>query len=56
MAGAVELYRQARPGGITPVVGLEVYVADHRQRRTRGGAHLTLLAETTEGYHNLIKL
>ena len=58
MSGAVELYRQATKRGITPVVGLEAYVVpDHRERPTRERRnHLTLLAETTEGYYNLIKL
>ena len=58
MSGAVELYRKASKRGITPVVGLEAYVVpDHRERPTRERRnHLTLLAETTEGYHNLIKL
>jgi DNA polymerase-3 subunit alpha len=56
MSGAVELYRQATKRGITPVVGLEAYVVpDHRERPTRERRnHLTLLAETTEGYYNLI--
>ena len=58
MSGAVELYRQATKKGITPVVGLEAYVVpDHRERPTKERRnHLTLLAETTEGYYNLIKL
>jgi DNA polymerase-3 subunit alpha len=58
MSGAVELYRQATKRGITPVVGLEAYVVpDHRERPSRERRnHLTLLAETTEGYYNLIKL
>jgi DNA polymerase-3 subunit alpha len=58
MSGAVELYKEARKRGITPIVGLEAYVVpDHRERPARENrAHLTLLAETTEGYYNLIKL
>ena len=58
MSGAVELYREARKRGITPVVGLEAYVVpDHRARPAREKrAHLTLLAATTQGYHNLIRL
>ena len=39
-----------------PIVGCEVYVADDRHRQAKGYAHLTLLAETNEGYGNLIKL
>src|SRR4029077_6883462 len=37
-------------------VGCEVYVADDRHTQAKGYAHLTLLAETNEGYANLIKL
>ena len=31
MSGAVELYREARKRGITPIVGLEAYVVPDRQ-------------------------
>ena len=58
MSGAVELYREARKRGIVPIVGLEAYVVpDHRQRPARESrAHLTLLAASTTGYNNLIRL
>ena len=58
MSGAVELFKEARKRGITPIVGLEAYVVpDHTARPPRESrAHLTLLAETTQGYYNLIKL
>ncbi len=58
MSGAVELYREASRRGITPIVGLEAYVVpDHRERPGRERRnHLTLLAESTEGYYNLIRL
>ena len=58
MAGAVELTRVAQKAGLRPVLGCEVYlVDDHAARPQREKrAHLTLLAETTEGYHNLIRL
>ncbi len=58
MSGAVELYKESRKRGIRPIVGLEAYVVpDHRARPARESrAHLTLLAETTRGYYNLIKL
>ncbi len=56
LAGIVELYREARARGVKPLVGCEVYVADDRRAQTKGYAHLTLLAETNEGYANLIKL
>src|SRR5437879_1281563 len=56
LAGAVELYKEAGKQGIKPVVGCEVYVADDRRAQQKGYAHLTLLAESNEGYGNLIKL
>src|SRR5262245_1202517 len=56
LAGAVELYREAGKVGVKPILGCEVYVADNRRELTKGYAHLTLLAETREGYANLIKL
>ena len=56
LAGAVELYREAGKQGVKPLLGCEVYVADDRKAQKKGYAHLTLLAETTEGYGNLIKL
>jgi DNA polymerase III subunit alpha len=56
LAGAVELYREAGKHGVKPIIGCEVYVADDRRAQTKGYAHLTLLAESNEGYANLIKL
>ena len=56
LAGIVELYREARKEGVKPIVGCEVYVADDRHAQSKGYAHLTLLAESNEGYANLIKL
>ncbi|HSC28501.1 MAG TPA: DNA polymerase III subunit alpha [Vicinamibacterales bacterium] len=61
MFSAIQFHDQARKRGITPILGCEVYVAPG-DRRIRSGTpgeaanHLVLLAETTEGYHNLIKL
>ena len=56
LAGAVELYKEAGKVGVKPVLGCEVYVADDRKAQQKGYAHLTLLAESNEGYANLIKL
>src|SRR5256886_16785233 len=56
LAGAVDLYKAARDEGVKPVLGCEVYVTDDRNAQQKGQAHLTLLAETNEGYGNLIKL
>ncbi len=56
LAGAVELYTQARKQGVKPILGCEVYVAEDRRAQAKGYAHLTLLARDNEGYANLIKL
>ncbi len=56
LAGAVELYREAGKHGVKPIIGCEVYLADDRRVQAKGYAHLTLLAESNEGYGNLIKL
>ena len=48
--------REAGKAGVKPIIGCEVYVADDRRAQTKGYAHLTLLAESNEGYANLIRL
>src|SRR6185436_9999677 len=58
---SVIFHDHARARGIKPILGCEVYVAPG-SRLTKSGNpgetqnHLVLLAETLEGYHNLIKL
>jgi DNA polymerase III subunit alpha len=56
LAGAIDLVKETKKQGVKPVLGCEVYVADDRKAQQKGYAHLTLLAETNEGYANLIKL
>jgi DNA polymerase-3 subunit alpha len=58
MNGAVELYKATKKHGIKPVLGLEAYYVDDRHVKDRKVErnHLTLLAETDEGYRNLVKL
>jgi DNA polymerase III subunit alpha len=56
LAGAVQLVKETGKRGVKPIVGCEVYVAENRKAQTKGYAHLTLLAETNEGYGNLIRL
>ncbi|HXH07893.1 MAG TPA: DNA polymerase III subunit alpha, partial [Vicinamibacterales bacterium] len=61
MFSAVQFHDEARRRGIKPILGCEVYVApDSRFARTgapgEAASHLVLLAETPEGYRNLIKL
>jgi DNA polymerase III subunit alpha len=56
LAGAIDLVKETKKQGVKPILGCEVYVADDRKAQQKGYAHLTLLAETNEGYANLIKL
>ncbi|MFH0794727.1 MAG: DNA polymerase III subunit alpha [bacterium] len=59
--GAVDFYKTAKKAGVKPIIGMEAYVAP-RGRRDRTGTerkatqHLTLLADSYEGYLNLAKL
>ena len=61
MFSAITFHDHAREHGVKPILGCEVYVAPG-SRHDRGGPvsenynHLVLLAETREGWHNLIKL
>jgi DNA polymerase-3 subunit alpha len=61
MFSAVAFHDAARKRGIKPILGCEVYVAPGA-RTDRSGTpgetanHLVLLSETSEGFHNLIKL
>lgn len=48
MYGAIEFYQACLDQGVKPIIGFEAV--------TDGDYHLTLLAETYEGYRNLIKL
>ncbi|MHC4977351.1 MAG: PHP domain-containing protein, partial [Planctomycetota bacterium] len=60
--GAISFYEKATRAGIRPILGCEAYVAPNsRHDRTRtgvmdGGFHLVLLAETTQGWENLVRL
>ena len=61
MYGVVDFYKQAKAAGIHPVIGCEVYVAprkraDRLHEMDASAFHLVLLAETDEGYRNLMKL
>src|SRR4029434_9744875 len=61
MFSAVTFHDEARKRGIKPILGCEVYVApgDRTDRSGTPGEtanHLVLLSETSEGFHNLIKL
>ncbi len=61
MFGVLDFYRAARDADLTPVIGTEAYMVttDRRERPKRDEHdiyHLTLLAESTQGYRNLIKV
>ena len=62
MFGVIDFYRAAKAEGIRPILGCEVYVAPNsRHDREYGNNedryyHLVLLAETNEGYNNLMKI
>jgi DNA polymerase-3 subunit alpha len=57
--GAVDFYKTARSSGIKPIIGCEVYLARcgvEERSSQRNNMHLVLLAETQEGYQNLVRL
>src|SRR3989344_562410 len=61
MSGVVELYKAATDAGTKPIIGMEAYVAprthlDKDPAKDRQVFHLTMLAESSEGYQNLMKL
>jgi DNA polymerase-3 subunit alpha len=61
MFSSVIFHDHARARGLNPILGCEVYVAPGSRLRKNGNPaetqnHLILLAETNEGWHNLIRL
>ncbi len=59
--GAIEFYEQARLHGISPIIGVEAYVAPRRMtdkdpKLDASSYHLVLLAANAEGYKNLLAL
>jgi DNA polymerase-3 subunit alpha len=62
MFGAVAFHDACRDEGLKPILGCEIYVATgSRFDKSASGIseaynHLTLLATSDEGYHNLVKL
>src|SRR3954468_5640488 len=58
MNGAVEHYKACRKHGIKPIIGLEAYFVDDRATEAvkYERNHLTLLAQSDEGFRNLVKL
>ena len=61
MFGVVDFYKACKKAGIHPVIGCEVYTAartmhDREASEDKKSGHLILLAETQEGYSNLVKI
>src|SRR3954453_3859772 len=60
MFSSVVFHDHAKDRGLKPILGCEVYVAQGSRHEKSGPqtetSHLVLLAETDEGYKNLIKL
>ena len=60
MYGAVEFYAACEKAGIKPIIGCELYVAagsrHDRNPADKQPFHLTVLAQTNEGYRNLVRL
>jgi DNA polymerase-3 subunit alpha len=59
--GAIEFFEAATKAGIKPIIGVEAYVAPNKYTEKRPRideyvSHITLLAETNEGYQNLLRL
>jgi len=61
--GAWSFHKQAKAEGLTPIIGMEAYVAPgSRLDKSRSGRgerayyHLVLLARDRQGYENLVKL
>lgn len=61
MHGVVQFYKEAKKNNIKPILGCEVYIAERTMAdkdpvKDKNQYHLVLLAETQEGYSNLIKI
>ena len=58
--GAYNFYKKSKEKGVNPILGCEVYVAPSnrkvKDKKEGSPYHLTLLAENTTGYQNLLKL
>ncbi len=61
MYGLIEFYQEARKQDIKPILGMDVYIAARTRHDKESGTDtkrfpITLLAETQEGYGNLLQL
>lgn len=56
MAGAVDLYKASDKAGIKPFPGTELYVVRDREDSKAKRYHMGVMAYTTKGYENLVRL
>ncbi|MBX3048884.1 MAG: DNA polymerase III subunit alpha [Anaerolineales bacterium] len=61
MYGVIDFFNAAKDAEIHPVIGMEAYMAargmgDRDSELDKRSSHLLLLAETQEGYQNLLKI
>jgi len=61
MYAAIEFYQKAKDAGVKPIIGMDAYLAKEGRLQKRAkidtrNNRLVLLAETNEGYQNLLKL
>jgi DNA polymerase-3 subunit alpha len=61
LSGAIEFYKEAAKNGIKPIIGMEAYVAsraysDKDPAKDKNYYHLIVLASSSEGYKNLMRL
>ena len=61
MSGILDYYKTAKKAGIKPIIGIETYVAtrsrfDRDPGKDKQRFHLTVLAMSNTGFHNLMKL
>ncbi|MFK8002415.1 MAG: DNA polymerase III subunit alpha [Polyangiales bacterium] len=58
MYGAVQLHHACQGTNVKPILGAEVSVTsgDHKDERAPEAGHIVLLAESQEGYQNIVRL
>jgi DNA polymerase-3 subunit alpha len=58
--GAVHFFDSAKKKGVKPILGCELYICQAEDHRAKGDGdkynHLLVLAESEEGYRNLVRL
>lgn len=56
MMGVFTFFKKAKEMGIKPIIGCEFYVSNDMHKQTPEKYHLVLLAKTTQGYRNIVKM